>query len=51
MSSSVESISILRSVLRRVTEGEEFGRLAAAVASGARVVSLAGMTSAPARAL
>jgi transcription-repair coupling factor (superfamily II helicase) len=42
---------VLQSVLRRVTEGEEFRRLASAVASGARVVSLAGMTSAPARAL
>jgi transcription-repair coupling factor (superfamily II helicase) len=32
-------------------EGEEYRRLAAAVASGKRVVSVAGLTSAPARAL
>jgi transcription-repair coupling factor (superfamily II helicase) len=42
---------VLRGVLRRVTEGEEFRRLAAAVAGGARVVSVAGLTSGAARAL
>src|SRR5919205_354321 len=51
MSSSVESIPVLQGVLRRVLESEEFVRLAAAVSSGARVVSVAGLTSAPARAL
>src|SRR5215212_2962356 len=51
MSSSVESVPVLQGALRRVSEGEEYRRLAAAVASGARVVSVAGLTSAPARAL
>jgi transcription-repair coupling factor (superfamily II helicase) len=51
MSSSVQSIPVLQGVLRRVLGSEEFVRLAAAVASGARVVSVAGLTSAPARAL
>src|SRR3982751_3663564 len=51
MSSSVQTVPLLQGALRRVTEGEEFRRLAAAVASGARVVSVAGLTSAPARAL
>ncbi|HEU4594610.1 MAG TPA: hypothetical protein VFS10_05530, partial [Pyrinomonadaceae bacterium] len=47
----MESVPVLQSVLRRVTEGEEFGRLASAVAGGARVVSVAGLTSGAARAL
>jgi transcription-repair coupling factor (superfamily II helicase) len=51
MSSPVESVSLLRGVLRRVVESGEFRRLAAEVAGGARVVSVAGLTSAPARAL
>src|ERR1044072_1125547 len=51
MSSSVKSGSLLQGALRRVMEGEEYRRLAAAVSSGARVVSVAGLTSAPARAL
>src|ERR1044071_8485394 len=51
MSSSVQSVPVLQGVLRRVLESEEFARLAAAVSSGARVVSVAGLTSAPARAL
>ena len=51
MSSSVESAPVLQGVLRRVVEGAEFRRLAAEVAGGARVVSVAGLTSAPARAL
>ena len=51
MSSSVESASILEGVLRRVRESAEFRRLASEVASGARVVSVSGLTSAPARAL
>jgi transcription-repair coupling factor (superfamily II helicase) len=41
----------LQSVLRRVTESAEFRRLAAEVQGGARVVSVAGLTSAAARAL
>ncbi|HEX8687969.1 MAG TPA: hypothetical protein VF654_15775, partial [Pyrinomonadaceae bacterium] len=51
MSSSVQSSPVLQGALRRVTVGAEFGRLAAEVAGGARVVSVAGLTSAPARAL
>src|SRR5919112_6220657 len=51
MSKSVQSSSVLQGVLRRVVEGEECRRLAAAVAAGKRVVSVAGLTSAPARAL
>src|ERR687894_218829 len=51
MSKSVESVPVMRGALRRVVEGEECRRLAAAVAGGARVVSGAGVTSAPARAL
>src|SRR5919206_4052710 len=51
MSKSVKSVPVLQGFLRRVLEGEEFRRLAAAVSSGARVVSVAGLTSAPARAL
>src|ERR1044072_1797810 len=51
MSSSVKSGSLLQGALRRVMEGEEYRRLAAAVSSGARVVSVAGLTSAPPPAL
>jgi transcription-repair coupling factor (superfamily II helicase) len=51
MSSSVESTPVLQGVLRRVLESEEFVRLSAAVSSGARVVTVAGLTSEPARAL
>src|SRR5918999_4685371 len=51
MSKSVESVPVLQGALRRVLEGEEYRRLAAEVAGGARVVSVAGLTSAPARAL
>jgi transcription-repair coupling factor (superfamily II helicase) len=51
MSSPVESAPVLQSVLRRVTESPEFLRLAAEVRGGARVVSVAGLTSAAARAL
>src|SRR5918997_1431847 len=51
MSSSLQSSSVLQGALRRVLEGEEYRRLAAAVAAGKRVVSVAGLTSAPARAL
>ncbi|MBV8857682.1 MAG: transcription-repair coupling factor [Acidobacteria bacterium] len=51
MSSSIEASSVLQGALRRVVEGEEYRRLAAAVGAGGRVVSVAGLTSAPARAL
>jgi transcription-repair coupling factor (superfamily II helicase) len=51
MSSAAESVPLLRGLLRRVTEGEEYQRLLAAVTGGARVVSLSGLTSAAARAL
>src|SRR5256714_4231088 len=51
MSSTAESASVLQSVLRRVTESPEFRRLAAEVAGDARVVAVAGLTSASARAL
>jgi transcription-repair coupling factor (superfamily II helicase) len=51
MSFPVESQSVLQSVLRRVTRSAEFERLAAEVAGGARIVSVGGLTSAPARAL
>ncbi len=51
MSKTVKSSPVLQGVLRRVVEGEEFRRLAAEVDAGARVVSVAGLTSAPARAL
>jgi transcription-repair coupling factor (superfamily II helicase) len=51
MSSAAESVPALRGVLRRVAAGEEYGRLAAAVAGGARVVSVSGLTSPAARAL
>ncbi|HEX6184211.1 MAG TPA: transcription-repair coupling factor [Pyrinomonadaceae bacterium] len=47
----METSPALQGVLRRVLEGAEFGRLAAEVAAGSRVVSVAGLTSAPARAL
>ncbi|MCA1594237.1 MAG: transcription-repair coupling factor [Acidobacteria bacterium] len=50
-SSSVESSSILESVVRRVVESAEFKRLAAEVEGGARIVSVSGLTSASARAL
>ncbi len=50
MSSTVESVSILQSVLRRVIESAEFARLAAEV-RGARIVSVSGLTSGSARAL
>jgi transcription-repair coupling factor (superfamily II helicase) len=51
MSSTAESVPVLQSVLRRVAESPEFRRLAAEVRGGARVVSVAGLTSAAARAL
>ena len=52
MSRTVPSTSALQNVLRRVTEGEEYRRLAALVRGGARVVSVSGLAAGPqARAL
>jgi transcription-repair coupling factor (superfamily II helicase) len=51
MSRTIQSTSILQSVLRRVTESEEFKRLVAELRSGARIVSLSGLAASPARAL
>ncbi|HYP52462.1 MAG TPA: hypothetical protein VEQ42_02920, partial [Pyrinomonadaceae bacterium] len=51
MSSAVEPVPVLQGVLRRVAESAEFARLLAEVRGGARVVSVAGLSSAPARAL
>ncbi|HYN84225.1 MAG TPA: CarD family transcriptional regulator, partial [Pyrinomonadaceae bacterium] len=51
MSSVAESFPLLQGVLRRVTGGAEFRRLAAEVSGGARVVSVGGLTSPAARAL
>ena len=52
MSRTVPSTSALQGALRRVTEGEEFRRLAALVRGGARVVSVGGLAAGPqARAL
>ncbi len=52
MSRTVSSTSALQNILRRVTEGEEYARLAALVRDGARVVSISGLAAGPqARAL
>ncbi len=51
MSKTVESVSVLQAVLRRVAAGEEYARLLAEVRRGARVVSVSGLVSGPARAL
>ncbi|HEX8649728.1 MAG TPA: transcription-repair coupling factor [Pyrinomonadaceae bacterium] len=51
MSSTTQSTSVLQSVLRRVTESEEYRRLVAEVSRGARVVSISGLAGGPARAL
>ncbi|MCA1558058.1 MAG: hypothetical protein LC731_05905, partial [Acidobacteria bacterium] len=51
MSSTVESASVLQHVLRRVTESEAYARVAEELARGARVVSVSGLVSGPARAL
>jgi transcription-repair coupling factor (superfamily II helicase) len=51
MSSTIQSTSTLQSVLRRVTESEEFKRLVAELRGGARVISLSGLAAGPARAL
>jgi transcription-repair coupling factor (superfamily II helicase) len=51
MSSTAESVPALQGALRRVTTSVEYRRLTTEVAGGARVVSVSGLTSAPARAL
>ncbi len=52
MSRTVPSTSAVQNVLRRVTEGEEFRRLAGLIRGGARVVSVSGLAAGPqARAL
>jgi transcription-repair coupling factor (superfamily II helicase) len=51
MSKTVESVPVLQAVLRRVAAGEEYARLLAEVRRGARVVSVSGLVSGPARAL
>jgi transcription-repair coupling factor (superfamily II helicase) len=51
MSSTVQSTSVLESVLSRVTGGEAYARVAEELARGARVVSISGLVSGPARAL
>jgi transcription-repair coupling factor (superfamily II helicase) len=51
MSSTIQSATVLQSVLRRVTESEEYARLVGELRGGARVISLSGLAAEPARAL
>ncbi|MEJ7618277.1 MAG: hypothetical protein WKF30_15225 [Pyrinomonadaceae bacterium] len=51
MSSTIESVSFVQSLLRRVAESVELERIAAAIRGGARIVSISALGSAPARAL
>ncbi|HYO90683.1 MAG TPA: DEAD/DEAH box helicase, partial [Pyrinomonadaceae bacterium] len=51
MSSTVQSVSVVQSALRRVTESEPYRRVAEEIARGSRVVSVSGLVSGPARAL
>jgi transcription-repair coupling factor (superfamily II helicase) len=51
MSSTVQSTPVLQSVLRRVTESEAYQRALEEIKRGARVVSISGLVSGPARAL
>ncbi|MDT5123464.1 MAG: hypothetical protein QOC96_2946 [Acidobacteriota bacterium] len=51
MSSTIQSTSILQSILRRVMESDEYARLVAELRGGARVISLSGLAANPARAL
>jgi transcription-repair coupling factor (superfamily II helicase) len=44
-------MSVVQSVLRRVTASEEYARLAREIRDGARVVSISGLAGGPARAL
>lgn len=51
MSSTIQSMTMLQSVLRRVKESDEYARLLALVRGGARVISVSGLAAGPARAL
>ena len=51
MSSTIKQGSELQNLLRRVTETDEFRNLVAHVRNGARLLSVSGLTIAPARAL
>ena len=51
MSSTIQSSSALQGVLRRVTESEAYARVAEEIGRGARIVSVSGLVSGPARAL
>jgi transcription-repair coupling factor (superfamily II helicase) len=51
MSSTVQSTTLLQSVLRRVMESEEYRRLVGELRDGARVISVSGLAANPARAL
>ncbi|MDX6696498.1 MAG: transcription-repair coupling factor (superfamily helicase) [Blastocatellia bacterium] len=51
MSSTVESVAVLQSMLGRVIAGVEYARLLAEVRRGARVISVSGLAVGPARAL
>ncbi len=51
VSSTIESTSVLRDALKRVTDTEEFARISNALRRGSRVISISGLVSGPARAL
>ncbi|HYY58518.1 MAG TPA: CarD family transcriptional regulator, partial [Pyrinomonadaceae bacterium] len=51
MSSTVESTSVVQAILRRATASEEYARLVREIRSGARIISIGGLTAGPARAL
>ena len=51
MSSTIQTTSALQATLRRLTETPEFKRVIAEINRGARVVSISGLVTGPARAL
>jgi transcription-repair coupling factor (superfamily II helicase) len=51
MSKTIESVSAVQGVLRRVTAGEDYARLLEEIRGGARVISVSGLAAGPARAL
>ena len=51
MTSPFESLSVLQSALQRVTETDEYARLLNEIRRGARVISISGLVTGPARAL
>jgi transcription-repair coupling factor (superfamily II helicase) len=51
MSSTIQTTSALQSILRRVTETEEYARLLREIREGARIVSVSGLVAGAARAL